>query len=143
VDVEPPVRAKLLELLDVRIAPEAVPQATAHLADPAPEVRLAALQVLLQQGSVTELPALLEVLKTTAESREQVLAARTIGAIAGRSGDAVLPVILENLATAEAPVKTTLVEALGKIGGASALPPVVALLNDPDPAMQKTALAVI
>jgi HEAT repeat protein len=142
-EVEPPVRAKLLELLDVRIAPEAVPQATAHLADPAGEVRLAALQVLLQQGSVAELPALLDVLKTTAESAERVLAARTIGAIAGRSGDAALPVVLENLDTAEAPVKTTLVEALGKIGGAAALPPVVALLNDADPAMQKTALSVI
>src|SRR5690606_40798778 len=68
---------------------------------------------------------------------------RTIGAIAGRSGDAALPVVLENLETAEAPVKTTLVESLGKIGGEAALPPVVALLGDADPALQKTALSVI
>lgn len=140
---EAPNRAKLLELLSVRIAPEAVPQATAKLADQAGEVRLAALQVLLQQGAATELPALLNVLKTSKEPAELVLASRTFGAIAGRSGDAALPTILDNLGAAEAPVKKSLVEALGKVGGAAALPPVVALLKDPDPAMQKTALSVI
>ena len=140
---EAPTRAKLLELLSVRIAPEAVPQATSHLGDPAGEVRLAALQVLLQQGAVTELPSLLDVMKTSTESSEQVLASRTFGAIAGRSGDAALPIILENLGSATAPVKKSLVEALGKVGGAGALPPVVALLKDADPAMQKTALSVL
>ncbi len=140
---EAPVRAKLLELLSVRIAPEAVPQATGLLADPAGEVRLAALEVLLQQGSVAEMPALLDVMKTSQVSDEQLLASRTFSAIAGRSGDDALPVILENLDSAAPPVKKSLVESLGKVGGAAALPPVVALLKDVDPAMQKTALGVL
>ncbi|MBL7645252.1 MAG: HEAT repeat domain-containing protein [Candidatus Hydrogenedentes bacterium] len=138
-----PTRAKLLELLSVRIAPEAVPQATGLLGDAAGEVRLAALEVLLQQGSVAEMPALLDVMKSSKVADEQSLAARTFNAIAGRSGDEALPVILKNLDTAEPPVKKSLVEALGKVGGAAALPPVVALLKDADPAMQKTALGVL
>lgn len=138
-----PVRAKLLELLSVRIAPEAVPQATSLLGDAAGEVRLAALEVLLQQGSVAEMPALLDVMKGSKVVEEQALAARTFSAIAGRSGDEALPVILKNLDSAEPPVKKSLVESLGKVGGAAALPPVVALLKDADPAMQKTALGVL
>lgn len=138
-----PVRAKLLELLSVRIAPEAVPQAQAHLGDAAAEVRMAALQVLLQQGTVSELSSLLDVMKTTKDDGEQVLASRTFGAIAGRSGDAALPVILDNLDKVQGPVKKSLVEALGKVGGAQALAPAVALLQDADPAMQKTALSVL
>lgn len=138
-----PVKAKLLNLLDVRIAPEAVPQATAHLNDQTTEVRLAALDVLLQNGSVAELPALLAVLKGEPEQAERALAARSFGAIAGRSGDAALPIILENIDSAAPSVKTALVEALGKIGGAQALTPVIALLDSSDEALKKTALSVL
>lgn len=142
-ETEGPVRAQLLGLLDVRIAPQAAPQATKYLRDEAGEVRMAALQVLLQQGSAAEMEPVVKAMKAARAEDEIALAARTLGAIAGRAGEEALPIIQANLADAPEAVKSALADALGRIGGPQALEPVLALLNTADESMQRTALRVL
>ena len=141
--VTPPVRAQMLELLAVRISPEAVPQAKAYLKDESDAVRLAALRVLQQQGSVAELEPLIALMKSGQPAEEAALASRTLGTIAAGAGEEALPALLASLPDAPANVQVALVEALGKVGGSDALAPVLALLETGDAAMKKSVLQVL
>lgn len=139
---EPGVRARLLNILSVRISPEAVPQARTYLNDPAGEVRLAALNVFLQLGQTEDFDAVLAVMKEAADQEESELAARTLSAIARGNGEECLPHVLGGMEGAPEAVKVALVDALGGIGGPKALDAVEAQL-DGSPPVRKKALDVL
>ncbi|MBX3180157.1 MAG: HEAT repeat domain-containing protein [Candidatus Hydrogenedentes bacterium] len=142
-DVAPAIRAQLLELLAVRIAPQAVNQARKHLNDGDGAVRLAALRVLQQQGTVAELPPLIERMNAGLDTEEFALASRALGGIAAGGREEALPIVLASIEHAPDPVQIALVDALGRIGGTEALQPVLKLLDSGDAAMQKAALQVL
>lgn len=142
-EVTPPVRAQMLELLAVRISPASVPQAKKYLKDESPEVRLAALRVLQQQGSVSELQPVIALMESSPPADEGELAARTVGAIAAVAREEALPPLLASIAEAPDTVKPALVEALGKIGGAQALEPVLGLLDTSDATLKRSVLSVL
>ncbi|MCF6287487.1 MAG: HEAT repeat domain-containing protein [Candidatus Hydrogenedentes bacterium] len=140
---DPAMRAKLLTILDVRISKEAVPQARLYLSDASEAVRVAALNVFLQQGQASEFDAVLSILKKAPGETETALASRTLAAIARHNATECLPMVLAALKDGSDPVKLSLVDALGDMGGAEALAAAKALLADDSPAVKKKSLTVM
>ncbi len=140
---DPETRAGLLNLLDVRVSDKAVPQARKYLDDEAEVVRLAALNVLLQQGKFSEFDAVLNVLKNAPGEAEQSLAGRTLSAIAKHDSEESLPRLLSVLDESDERVQVTLVDGLGAIGGPEALAAITARLEEGAPAVKKKALDVL
>ncbi len=136
-------KAALLTILDVRIAAEAVPQSRIYLNDRDEAVRLAALNVFLQQGVASDFAPLLARLQNATGDGERDLASRALAAIAKREREACLPEVLAALTDGSEAVKLSLVTALSDMGGPEALAAATALLEDPSPAVKKKALDVL
>ncbi|MBI2423533.1 MAG: HEAT repeat domain-containing protein [Candidatus Hydrogenedentes bacterium] len=142
-EASPAVRAKVLEVLDVRLAPQVAALAAEYLKDADADVRLASMQVLVQNGGAAELSATLEALKLATDPKENKAAARALNGVAKRAGETGLPIVLPALEGADEALKIALVEALGQVGGANALPPVATLAQGPESPVQAVALRVL
>jgi HEAT repeat protein len=136
-------RAGLVELLSDRMAPKAAQTALQSLSDGDPAVRTAALHSLTKLGGAAEAPAVIDVLKKSADASERTEASNALNAICSMNGDAVLPVVLDSMKGANVETRGALMRGLGVIGSAKALEPVVAALHDRNADISGVAIRVL
>ena len=126
----PAVRARLLELLANRRAKQAVPLAVKGLNDPDVSVRVAGLRVLDLLGGKEQAPVVVMSVAQAADSSERSAAEKALSAICSRSGDEVLPIVLDAMNGAGLETRIVLLRAVARIGGPKAFETVLAALDD-------------
>ena len=134
------VHARLLALLTERRAPAALPQALAGLGDPALEVRMEALKSMSILGESGDASAVLEALRKASDETERAAAEKTLGDLASRHGEALLPLVLETMQGGTGSLRVAMLHTLGRMGGAPALAEVRKAVDDPDKAFGNEAL---
>ncbi len=129
-NIAPAVRAELLELLANRRAEQAVPLAVKSLDGTDASVRIAGLRVLALLGGKEQAPVAVDAVGAAADSSERSAAEKALSAICSRSGDDVLPIVLDAMSGAGLESRIVLLRALARIGGPKALETVLAALDD-------------
>ena len=124
------VRVALLDLLASRRAEQAIPVAVGSCDAADLPVRIAGLRALALLGREDQAPVAMGALTGAADSAEQAAAEKALAAIASRTGDAVVPIILGAMPGAGAGPRTALLRVLAQVGGAEALATVHAALDD-------------
>jgi HEAT repeat protein len=107
--------------------------------DPAPEVRVAAVQTLAQLGARDEVPRLRR-LVSDPEPTVRVAAIRALGVL---GGDAELPVLLRALGDPSAEVRAATLDTLGGLSGGDVVAPAASMLSDPDQKVVISAIQVL
>ncbi|MBP8131498.1 MAG: HEAT repeat domain-containing protein, partial [Candidatus Hydrogenedentes bacterium] len=142
-ETAPEVRARLLALLAARRAAQTVPLAVAGLEDADLAVRVAALEVIADNGNADQAPAVVAVVLNASESDEQSAALKTLNRLASRYGDGVLPVVLGAMNGASAETRATLLGTVALVRGPKALETVLAALDDTDAQVVSKALNLL
>lgn len=137
------IRARLLELLANRRAEQALGLSMTSLVDADAGVRVAALKALPPLAGEDQVPALIDALKKAASGTERTAADRVLVAVAGRSGEKLLPVVLEAMKTADAESTVALLHVVARIGGGQALETVLAALDNKEAAVSDEAVRVL
>jgi len=142
---DPKVRAVVIAALASRKAVEAAPVLATAAADADATVRSEALKALEAIGDEKILPALIAVLTKAQATEDQQGSERAILAICSRAAnkDACLRPVLAALGGAKMPARGTLLRTLGRLGGAGAIGPVRAALNDPDADVKDAAVRAL
>ena len=107
-----PARAAVLDILERRKDPAALPAALAALSDPDPGVRLAAARAAAALGRDQAVGPLVEFLNAARENEHPAVR----GALASAPGEAVAPAIAQALAAAPPKTRATLLGALADRG---------------------------
>lgn len=139
----PELRAQLLALLAARRAAQAVPLAVASLEDADLAVRIAALEVIADNGNADQAPAVIAAVLKTPEGDEQSAARKALNRLASRFGEAVLPVVLEAMNGASVESRSALLGAVALVRSPKALETMLAALNDPDAQVSSKALNLL
>ncbi|MCX5771184.1 MAG: HEAT repeat domain-containing protein [Candidatus Hydrogenedentes bacterium] len=138
-----PARAKLIELLATRRAEQALPIAVASLTDSDAAVRIAAMKALQPIAGQDQAAALLDALKKSAGSGERTAAERTLVAVAGRTGDALLKVLQDELAKNGPDTSVALLHVVARIRNQQALETVLAALDNKKEPVREEAVRII
>lgn len=139
----PAVRARLLELMAIRMAPMAVPTAEKGLASEDASVRSAALKTLAQLGKKEQVPLVVNVLRNAGDDATRTDAADALGSIGSIIGDEALPAILDGMNGAPPETSIALLRTLVRVGSPSALDAVVAAVNGKDKQVADEAAKVL
>lgn len=142
-ETAPEVRARLLALLAARRAAQTVPLAVASFADANLAVRIAALEVIADNGNADQAPAVVAVVLKTPEGDEQSAARKALNRIASRYGDAVLPVVLDAMNGATVESRSALLGTVALVRSPKALETMLAALNDADAQVASKALNLL
>ena len=127
--VEPALRAELLITLAGRGASESVTVATESLDDEAPEVRIAALEILGRLGTADQVPLILDAVLAGDHPEQFTPAAQALGALIEREGDAALKPLQEAFSDAEGDAKIAILRAIGRAATPKALETVLKAVN--------------
>lgn len=139
------VKQGLVPVLIERQTPDSVSVLLDLAADGDARVRIVAIKALGALAGNEHLPALMDSLKSTDETRECRAIEDAIVAVARRaeSSRPVIEWISANMPDAEAQAKASLLRVLGRLGGAQSLGIVRDSLRDPDPVVRETAVRVL
>jgi len=137
------VRAKLIELLANRRAEQALPIAVASLADAGPSVRVAALKALQPIAGQDQAGALLDALQKADDATERTAAERALVAVAGRTGDSLLPALIDAMKKADPDSAVALLHVFARIGNPEALQTVLDSLNSKKEPIREEAVRVL
>ena len=138
-----PVRAKLIELLATRRAEQTLPIAVASLTDTDPAVRIAALKALQPIAGLDQSAALLQALQKADSDAERTAAERALVAVAGRTGDSLLPSLLDAMKEADADSSVALLHVVARIGNQQALETVLAAMKSKKDPVREEAVRVL
>ena len=131
-------QATLLLVLADRGDTEALPAIMQAAQAGPPRARIAAISVLKRLGNASCVPALLEI----AADADAEVAQAAKEALEGLPGDDVNADLAARLAKAQGASRLPLIEAIG-LRRIDALPPLLAAIDDPDPAIRHAALTAL
>lgn len=135
-------RIDLIRLLESRGAAQAASELAKQATAPDKEIRLAALSGLGTLGGPNELPALLELARSSVDAEVREAAENAIAGVCRRSGEAASDTVLNALKEAtHSAERNSWVRVLARVGYAKALPAIEAAATDSDPAVADNALA--
>ena len=138
-----PVRAKLIELLANRRAEQDLPIAVANLTDTDAAVRLAALKALQPIAGQDQSATLLQALAKAADETERTAAERALVAVAGRTGDSLLPALIDAIKKADADSSVALLHVIARIGNQQALETILGALKSKKDPVREEAVRVL
>ena len=143
---EPPVRVALIDTLAIRKATGSVKDLLAQANGPDASVRAAAAKALGQLASASDLPALVGLIVAPKDGQPSAQAERAVVLVARKipQDAARADAVLAALKTASAaPIRCSLLKALGGIGNAKALQAIEAALKDKDTDVQNAAVRAL
>ncbi|MBI1317708.1 MAG: hypothetical protein GC168_02020 [Candidatus Hydrogenedens sp.] len=136
------VEAGLLGILAERGAPQALTVAIDALDSDAAVVRVAALETVSQLGTAEQAPSAIGLLDDSDTGASEV-AAKALGRICAREGDAALAPIKDALTSASPAVAAVLVRNLGRIGTPDALAALTPAIDSEHAEVSDAALATL
>ena len=124
----PASRAVTMEVAGLRAIGAAAPAVRKAVADPSSETRLRAIRALGRIASLEDLPVLTAQLSAAKTNDETAVAQEALNAACARASDAdaCAAKLCASVAQASMPVRCTIIELLGRMGGAVALKAVAA-----------------
>ncbi|MBI4558181.1 MAG: HEAT repeat domain-containing protein, partial [Candidatus Hydrogenedentes bacterium] len=142
-DATAAVRRQLLDLLVDRRATQALALAITSLDDPDMLVRTAALRSLSVVGGKEQVPQVLQLLTSAADSSERSDVEATLSAICSRHSEETLPSLLLALNGASSESHLALLHVLARVSGPQSLEAVLAALKDPNRQISDEAAALL
>jgi len=137
------IRVQLLGILAARNAVESLPVVVAAASDSKVTVRLAALDALRVLADERQTGDVVKLLQTADSGAQRTKAEAALLALCGRGREKCVPALAAGLAAADAPTRVTLLQALARAGGATALDAVAASLEDSDQAVRDEAVRML
>jgi HEAT repeat protein len=140
---KPAVRAELLGALASRNAKDAIGTVVGQIGDADATVRSAALTALAQLGTPEQTTVAVKAVRAAKDSRERGTAEKALLAICSRGREKSQDAVLAGLQGADAAVKGSLLRALGRIGGTTAMQTVQAATADKETSVSDDAVRVL
>ena len=140
------VRVYMIESLASKRAAGNAGAVVAAAKDEHDDVRRAALDALYFVAGEAQLPALIELVAGAKSDEERGIAEAALREVAGREvqkPDDAAAMAVKKIAEVQAPGRSSLLRALGKMGGEKGMKAVEAALKDEDEAVRTTALQVL
>jgi HEAT repeat protein len=138
-------RALAMEVAGLRAIGAAAPAVRKAVADPASEARWKAIRTLGRVASLEDLPILTSQLAAAKTDNETAIATEALDAACARvaDADACATKLCEGVAQASVPVRCTIIELLGRMGGVVALKAVAADARSETVGLQDAATRVL